>query len=78
MLREGYKLSIFDPAIDASKLVGANLGYAYTQLPSLRELLVGQEEVNLQAYDRVILTNATGKLLNIADFASVVDLSSLA
>src|SRR5690606_8373003 len=32
LLREGYKLSVFDPAIDANKLVGANLGYAYTQI----------------------------------------------
>lgn len=78
LLREGYELSIFDPAIDAAKLVGANLGYAYTQLPRLQELLVSKDQATTAIYDRILLTNATGKLLNISDRQNVIDLGSLA
>lgn len=76
LLREGYELKIFDPSIDAGKLVGANLGYAYTQIPQLKSLLVSAAAVDPKSFDRVIVTNATGKLLDLGG-ASVVDISAL-
>lgn len=78
LLREGYDVSIFDPAIDATKLVGANLGYAYTQLPRIQELLVSKEKADATSYDRVIVTNATGKLLKFSDPTNVIDIGKLA
>lgn len=77
LLKDGYKVSIFDPAIDATKLVGANLGYAYTQIPTLRKLLISKDTAESQQYDRVIATNATFKQLNLAGQRDVVDLSTL-
>lgn len=59
MLAAGYRLEIFDPAIDAGKLIGANLGYAYSQLPSLQRLLVDKAHAEAGGYDRVLVANAT-------------------
>ncbi len=77
LLREGYKLSIFDPAIDATKLVGANLGYAYTQIPTLSQLLVSKDKAEAAAYDRVIVTNQTYKKLNLEKNGDIVNLNAL-
>ena len=77
LLREGYDVSIFDPAIDAAKLVGANLGYAYTQLPRIQELLVSKEKADSTSYDRIIVANATEKMLKISDPSKVVDIGKL-
>lgn len=77
LLREGYKLSIFDPAIDATKLVGANLGYAYTQIPTLSQLLVSKDKAEAAAYDRVIVTNHTYKKLNLEKNGDIVNLNAL-
>ena len=77
LLRGGYKLSIFDPAIDATKLVGANLGYAYTQIPTLSQLLVSKETAEATTYDRVITTNLTYRKLNLEKNGDIVNLNSL-
>lgn len=76
-LNEGYNLSIFDPAIEATKLVGANLGYAYTQLPTLSKLLVSKETAETTSYDRIIITNATYKQLSLPKDQDLVDLNAL-
>lgn len=78
LLREGYALDIFDPAIDATKLVGANLGYAYTQLPTLSRLLVSRETAGARRYDRVIAANATVRQLDLPADQEVIDLGALA
>lgn len=77
LLREGYDLKIFDPAIDTKKLVGSNLGYAYTEIPQLSKLLVSARQVENEVYDRIIITNATGKLLTSLDESKVLDLTAL-
>lgn len=65
LLAAGFELRIFDPSIDAGKLVGANLGYAYSQLPMLERLLVSKEAAEIGAWDRVIAANATIRLLDL-------------
>ncbi|MEL6886546.1 MAG: nucleotide sugar dehydrogenase [Pseudomonadota bacterium] len=59
LLAAGFKLEIYDPGVDATKLVGANLGYAYSQLPVLERLLVDRDHVEATPYARVIATNGT-------------------
>ncbi|WP_170336050.1 nucleotide sugar dehydrogenase [Ruegeria arenilitoris] len=59
LLAAGFELEIYDPGIDATKLVGANLGYAYSQLPVLERLLVERTHAEAASYDRVIVSNAT-------------------
>jgi GDP-mannose 6-dehydrogenase len=77
LLQAGHTVSIFDPAVDASQLVGANLGYIYTRIPQLETLLVTKEQAESTDYDRIVINNATAKLLDIPADKSI-DLSVLA
>jgi GDP-mannose 6-dehydrogenase len=77
LLAAGYELRVFDPAIRADMLIGANLGYAYSQLPELERLLVGQDEAEAGPWDRIVATNATVRALRL-DGAEILDLGSLA
>ena len=45
--------------VDAAKLVGVNLGYAYSQLPVLNRLLVDKAHAEATPYARILATNAT-------------------
>ncbi|MBF9032136.1 nucleotide sugar dehydrogenase [Rhodobacterales bacterium HKCCE3408] len=76
LLTAGFRLEIFDPAIRADMLVGANLGYAYSQLPELEQLLVTKDHAEAGGYDRVIVNNATAKALDLTG-AEIRDLGSL-
>ncbi|WP_084507875.1 nucleotide sugar dehydrogenase [Mesorhizobium sp. WSM3224] len=77
LLRERYRLSIFDPAIDAGKLVGANLGYAWSWLPQFGTLLVSKKQAEARRYDRVIFANRTAGMLSFSKAQSVIDLNAL-
>tara|TARA_R110002051_G_scaffold146786_2_gene219590 strand:+ start:74511 stop:75803 length:1293 start_codon:yes stop_codon:yes gene_type:complete len=77
MLAANYKLDIFDPSVDASKLIGANLGYAYSQLPRLQTLLVNKDMAERGGYDRVVATNATIKMLDLPTGTEIVYLDEL-
>ena len=78
LLAAGFALDIFDPAIEADKLVGANLGYAYSQLPTLERILISQEVAESTDYARVIATNATIQSLTLAETTDIRDLGRLA
>ncbi|MCB6180114.1 nucleotide sugar dehydrogenase [Rhodobacter sp. Har01] len=77
LLAAGYALEIFDPGVDADKLVGANLGYAYSQLPVLERLLVSRAHAEATAYDRVIACNATIKALTLPEGTDIRHLGVL-
>lgn len=76
LLEVGYELAIYDPAIAAEKLVGQNLGYAYSNLPSLRQLLISKDDAQSGKFDLVIKANRTYDQLNITD-TRVIDLDSM-
>lgn len=57
LLQAGFELSIWDDTLEPSKLVGQNLGYGFTHLPSMDALLVSKEQAEAGSYDRVIDTN---------------------
>ena len=77
LLGAGFKLDIFDPAIDAQMLIGANLGYAYSQLPTIERILVDQSTAEAGSYDRVLASNATLNMLNLPADTDVRDLGTL-
>ncbi len=77
LLAAGFDLDIYDPAVDADKLVGVNLGYAYSQLPTLERILVDKRTTERTAYARVIATNATVKDLSLPDGTDLRDLGTL-
>ncbi|MEO0378618.1 MAG: nucleotide sugar dehydrogenase [Pseudomonadota bacterium] len=77
LLAVGFDLKIYDPAVQADMLIGANLGYAYSQLPSLESLLIDKAEAEGQSFDRVVINNATSKDLDLSRQADMRDLGSL-
>ena len=77
LLGAGYDLQISDPALRADMLVGANLGYAFSQLPFLERLLVDKSVAEAGPYARVIATNATVKRLELPDSVEVLDIGGL-
>jgi GDP-mannose 6-dehydrogenase len=77
LLAAGFDLDIYDPAIDAGKLVGANLGYAFSQLPVLERLLVGRDHAERTRYDRVLAANATVASLTLPDGTDTRDINAL-
>lgn len=77
LLSAGFDVDIFDPGIDADKLVGANLGYAFSKLPILERILVTGDVARSTAYARVITTNATAEMLNLPSETSLRDLATL-
>src|SRR5690606_12481123 len=46
LLEAGYELRIFDPKLEPSRLRGQNLGYAYSNLPTIDQLLIQRDEAN--------------------------------
>lgn len=78
LLAAGFKVEIFDPAIRADMLIGANLGYAYSQLPMLETLLIDRNRAETGSYARVLGTNATVRQLTLADPSLIRDLGTLA
>lgn len=77
LLASGFELEIYDPGVDATKLVGANLGYAYSQLPVLERLLVGRAHAQSASYARVIATNNTIDDLTLSDSVEVMQIGRL-
>lgn len=67
LLEWGAYLEVFEPAVEAENLVGANLGYVYSNLPSIERLLVTKEHAENTAYDRVVAANATVNQLSLPD-----------
>ncbi|WP_108262101.1 nucleotide sugar dehydrogenase [Mangrovicoccus ximenensis] len=77
MLQAGFDLEIYDPAIDAAKLVGTNLGYAYSQLPMIETLLVDKATAEGGGHARVIAANATVRDLTLPEGTEIRDLGAL-
>ncbi len=77
ILHAGYALDVFDPAVKADMLIGANLGYAFSQLPTLERLLVSKEHAQSTTYDRIIVANATSDQLDLTGDTRLVDIGAL-
>jgi GDP-mannose 6-dehydrogenase len=59
LVSSGYELSIFDPAVKPTQLLGQNMGYAFSHLPSISDLMVERDIAESTQYDLVIDTNDT-------------------
>ena len=75
-MQAGFELSIFDPDLAPAKLIGQNLGYVYSQLPSLAELLIDQTGVQNTAFDLVIDTRGVASKLGLTS-SNVIDINRL-
>ncbi|MBS0504301.1 MAG: nucleotide sugar dehydrogenase, partial [Proteobacteria bacterium] len=77
LLRAGYDLAIYDPNVDATQLVGQNLGYMYSQLPSLKTLLIAKGDINMDRYARVLVCNKVDDTLPLPA-GKTIDLGRIA
>ena len=75
-LRAGFKLSIYDPSLRPSDLIGQNLGYAYSNLPTFGDLLVSREVAVSKEFDLVVDTNGTSKNMHVRT-AKLHDINTL-
>lgn len=76
LLQGGYELSIYDPYLEPSKLVGQNLGYAFTHLSNLSSLLIDKAAAEAGGFDIVIDTRDAAEGLTLS--APVVNINRLA
>lgn len=76
LIQAGYSLSIYDPSLDARKLIGQNLGYAYQQLPKIGQLLIDKDEAETSDYDLVVAANGLQSELKLRS-PNVVDVSTI-
>ncbi len=58
LLQAGYNLSIHDPCVEPEKLIGQNLGYAFSHLPVLQKVLISREQAESEQFDLVIDTRS--------------------
>lgn len=76
LIQAGYAVSIYDSGLDASKLVGQNLGYAYSQLPKIGQLLIDKDEAEAGDYDLVVAANGLQRGLTLRS-SNVIDVSTI-
>ena len=76
LLHGGFNLSIYDPALQPTHLIGQNLGYAFSHLPGLPQLLVSEEIVRTRKFDLVIDTSGIAQNLTIASDRTI-DINAL-
>ena len=77
LLERGYKVRILDPAVRTSALIGQNLGYTMSQLPTLRELLISAEEIAAATFDLVVRNSDAEPELQLQAGTPVLDLRSI-
>ena len=61
LIQGGYAVSIYDPSLKPERLIGQNLGYAFSHLPKLNDLLVSRDVAEGDGFDLVIDTNGSSR-----------------
>lgn len=77
LITAGFDVSIYDSGLDATKLIGQNLGYAYSQLPKIGELLIDKDEAETGDFDLVVAANGLQRELTLRS-SNVIDVSTIA
>ena len=68
LIEAGFAVKVFDPGLEPAKLRGQNLGYAYSNLPTIDTLLIGAEAAQAGPWDMVVASNATAAALDLGAF----------
>jgi GDP-mannose 6-dehydrogenase len=67
LIDAGYQVSVFDPSLEAARLMGQNLGYAYSHLPGISELLIDRQVAESGEFDLVVLATGPVDQLTFGD-----------
>ena len=65
LIGKGVQLSIYDPYVTSSRLMGANREYIEREIPHIWELMRGSTKEVLDASDAVIIGNSAGEFREI-------------
>lgn len=76
LLKGGFDLSIYDSTVEPAQLVGKNLGYTYSHLPNIADLMITKKEVENKEFDIVIDSNGQACEISSGN-ARVVDIYRL-
>lgn len=74
LIAAGYELTVYDENLDPEALMGSNLGYSYSHLPRLGELI--RNDVKGERFDRVIDARGDAEKLGV-DCDEVVAIDKL-
>lgn len=77
LVRRGYAVTVVDPSVLTSTLVGQNLGQVLADLPGLYDLLAPASSVNVSDFDVVVVNNASVDEISGWRDANVVDLRTV-
>ncbi len=76
LMKAGYALEVYDPALEDAALIGQNLGFLLGRLPGIDDLLVTADELATRSYDVVV--DANGMAKNLPPFtAPLIDINAL-
>lgn len=76
LLAAGFKVAVYDEAVDPAKLVGQNLGYAYAHLPAIGTLLMSREAALAETWDLVVDAHGEAKGLGLKA-GRIIDIQTL-
>jgi GDP-mannose 6-dehydrogenase len=76
LMAAGFRLSVFEPSISPDKLMGQNLGYTYSHLPIIDQLLVSRDEAEESDWDLVVDANGTASSLRLKA-AKIVNINQI-
>lgn len=68
LLNAGFDVKVYDPGLEPSKLRGQNLGFIYSNLPTIDLLLVSQTVAQAGAWDTIVASNAIANDLDLNSF----------
>ena len=66
LIAAGIRLSIYDPNVDPSRLIGQNREDIRTRLPSLETIMVSELQVRGATYDAIIDANGRASRLSVS------------
>jgi GDP-mannose 6-dehydrogenase len=76
LIQLGFHLSVYDPVIEPTSMMGNNLGYTYSQLPNIGEILISKEVAESRTFDLVINANGLAGALSLKSSA-IFDIDAL-
>lgn len=76
LLQKGFKLRIYDPDLRPNMLIGQNLGYAYSNLPTIGSLLLTREAAEAGCFELVIDASGLAKGLSLQS-TRIIDIRAM-
>lgn len=74
LIKKGYDVRVYDPVVQMSLLVGQNLSYVLTTIPTLRDLLIDESAAAEFYPDLAVLNHPLPESLSLPEATPLLDL----